>query len=141
MRFIGQPLEIKVRGEQTGGAYAVTEAVSEPGFGPAAHIHDREHETVYVVDGELRFEIDGETLNAPAGTLVHIPRGVLHTFTNVAASPTRAVTTYTPAGFEQIFEALGEPIREETEWSGEIRPDPAALRARAAEFGLRVPNR
>ena len=50
MWFLGQPLEIKVTGEQTGGAYAVTEAIAAPGFGPAPHIHRREAEGVYVIE-------------------------------------------------------------------------------------------
>jgi quercetin dioxygenase-like cupin family protein len=138
--FLGQPLEIKVTGEQTGGAYAVTEADAVPGFGPSAHIHHREDEAVYVLDGELLFNIDGEQLHAPTGSFVHIPKGLIHAWKSVATIPTKMLTIYTPAGFERIFEALGEPIIDRAAWPS-TRLDPETLRERGTVYGLEIPER
>jgi quercetin dioxygenase-like cupin family protein len=136
--FLGQPLEIKITGEQTAGAYAATEANVAPGFGPAPHIHHREDEAVYVLDGELLFTIDGEELRAPTGTLVHIPKGLVHTWKNIGTTPCKSLTIYTPAGFEKLFEALGEQITDR-QAGPSTQLDPHTLRERGTSYGLELP--
>lgn len=137
--FLGQALEIKAAAAQTGGAYAVTDATAAPGFGPGPHIHHREDEAVFVLSGELEFTVDGEELCAPAGTLVHVPRGTLHSWTNVTAGPARLLTLYTPAGFEGIFGALGERIIDQA-----MPPTAplalAKLRRHGHDWGLEIPQ-
>jgi quercetin dioxygenase-like cupin family protein len=135
--FLGQPLEVKVTGAQTGGAYAVTEAAPEPGFGPPAHVHHREDEAIYVVDGEFVVTIDGEDVAAGPGSLVHVAKGRVHTHRNVGPTPGRLVTVYVPAGFEQIFVDLGEPIADGA--AGPSAPfDPQRLVERGADYGLEI---
>jgi quercetin dioxygenase-like cupin family protein len=135
--FLGQALELKITSVQTGGAYAVTEATAAPGFRAAPHRHHREDESVYVLDGELQFTIDGDHITGPAGTFVHIPREATHAWTNRGPTPARLLTIYTPGGFEGIFEDLGEPIIGQA--SGPSRPpDLDALRGRAPAYGLEI---
>ena len=50
-----------------------------PGSGPRSHSHDWD-ETFIVIDGDLKFSIDGEEKTAKAGTLVHLPAGTIHEF-------------------------------------------------------------
>ena len=50
-----------------------------PGSGPRPHSHDWD-ETFIVIDGDLKFSIDGEEKTAKAGTLVHLPAGTIHEF-------------------------------------------------------------
>jgi quercetin dioxygenase-like cupin family protein len=138
--FLGQPLEIKVTGEQTGGAYAVTEAIAAPGFGPAPHTHRREAEGVYVIEGELRFTVDESQIEGPAGTFVHIPKGSTHSWTSVGPEPAKVLTTYTPAGFEKLFETLGEPIID-PQAGPTKRLDLARLREAGLAYGLEIPDR
>ena len=137
--FLGQPLDIKVTGEQTDGAYAVTEASAAPGFGPAPHIHRREAEGVYVIEGELRFTVDERQIEGPAGTFVHIPMGSTHSWTNVSPEPAKVLTLYTPAGFEKLFETLGEPIIDPQ--AGPTKTlDPARLREAGHAYGVEIPD-
>jgi len=79
----GQLLTYKVTAEQTGGAYSLFEGTVPPGGGAPPHIHHREDESFYVVDGEFEFSRDGETIKAGPGSLVYVPRGSLHAFENV----------------------------------------------------------
>jgi quercetin dioxygenase-like cupin family protein len=138
--FFGQPLEIKVTTEQTGGDYAVTEAVAAPGYGPPPHIHHREAEGVYVIEGELRFTVGERQIDGPAGTFVHIPKGATHSWTNVGPQPARLLTLYTPAGFEKLIETLGEPIIDPQAGPTETL-DPAQLREAGHAYGLEIPDR
>jgi quercetin dioxygenase-like cupin family protein len=115
LKILGQRLEIAMSSERTGGAYGATEAVIEAGWdGPPPHIHRREDEAVYVLHGALEFVVDGERIEAPQGSFVHIPRGALHSWRNVADGVSRSLTIYTPGGFERIFTAVdaGTPLTE-----------------------------
>ena len=92
-----------VTGEETGGAYFVMEAFVPPGGGPGPHIHTREDETFYVVEGEIEFLLGEELVVAGAGDFVNVPRGVVHRFQNVSGETARLVLTFTPAGIEGFF--------------------------------------
>jgi quercetin dioxygenase-like cupin family protein len=135
--FLGQPIEIVITGEQTGGAYAVTRAEPAPGFAPAPHVHNREDEAIYLVSGELVVTLGDEQVSVVPGTLIHIPRGTRHTHENSGASPALMLSIYCPAGFEQIFKELGEPIIDRAAGPSEA-PDTARLAQRAPAYGLDI---
>src|SRR3954466_12998052 len=80
---MGSLLEIVIDGDQTDGAYAVAEDRSMPGFGPPPHIHEREDEAFYVIEGEYVFGSDDGEVRAGPGTFVHAARGRLHWWRNV----------------------------------------------------------
>src|SRR5919205_3575947 len=112
---MGAILEIVIGGDQTGGAYAVAEDRSSPGFGPPPHVHEREDEAFYVIEGEYLFGgEDGEVRVGP-GTFVHAPRGHLHWWRNVGNGPGRHLEIFAPAGLEKMFEEVGEPATPGTE--------------------------
>ncbi|MEA2428933.1 MAG: hypothetical protein QOF37_2561 [Thermoleophilaceae bacterium] len=104
----GGPLTFKLRGEQTNGALLVAENVIGPGDGPPLHTHAREDEWWHVLDGTLRFKLDGEMRPAPAGSFVFVPRTVPHAFQNVGGEPARLVVSFAPAGMERFFDRFAE---------------------------------
>ena len=67
---VGGPLNFKARGEQTNGALTVFENTVAPGEGPPLHVHAKEDESGYVLDGELRFSLADTVRGAPAGSFV-----------------------------------------------------------------------
>ena len=93
-----------VTGEETGGAYFAMEAIVPPGGGPPAHIHRREDETFYVVEGECGILLGEDWITARTGDFVDVPRGVVHRFQNQGSEPMRMILTFTPAGLEKFFE-------------------------------------
>src|SRR5437588_9726969 len=101
---VGGPLTYKARGEQTNGTFTAYENVIPPRQGPPLHTHANEDEAWYVLEGEVRFKIDGELLAAPAGSFVFVPRGTPHCFQNVGDSPARILVMFTPAGMERFFD-------------------------------------
>ncbi|HEV2092507.1 MAG TPA: cupin domain-containing protein [Rubrobacter sp.] len=138
----GQLLTYKVTAEQTGGAYSLFEDTVPPRYGTPTHIHHREDESFYIVEGEFEFSRDGETIRAGAGSLVYVPRGSLHAFKNVGEGRGRLLMSQTPGGLhERFFEEVGEEaIDRTTPPATTDRPDLAAV---AAKYGteMAVPPR
>jgi quercetin dioxygenase-like cupin family protein len=100
----GDHYRFLVTGEETGGAYFVMEALVPAGGGPPPHIHRREDETFYLVEGEIVFTLGEETITAGRGDFVNVPKGTVHNFHNAGTETARLVLTFTPAGIERFFE-------------------------------------
>ena len=98
-----------VTGDESGGAYFAMEALVPPGGGPPPHIHSREDETFYLVEGEIEFTLGDDTVTAGPGDFVNVPRGTVHCFRNAGSSTARMILTFTPAGMERFFEETLEP--------------------------------
>ncbi|MDB6172792.1 MAG: qdoI [Chthoniobacteraceae bacterium] len=90
-------------GEQTGGAYTLFEALVPPGGGPPPHIHTREEESFYILEGEMTFRVADRSLTAGRGAFVQIPRGTVHAFKNASPAPVRMLIQCAPAGFEKFL--------------------------------------
>src|SRR3954467_15286541 len=95
--------------EDTGGRYALWEALVPPGGGPPPHVHSREEEGFYVLDGEITFTVNGERVGAKAGTFANMPVGTTHSFKNESDHPARMLISVAPAGLEQMFFKVGVP--------------------------------
>src|SRR5918998_1147538 len=108
---VGELLTLKMTGSDTDGAFALIEEVTPPQGGPPPHMHTREDETFYVLEGELKFVVGERNISATAGSVVYGPRGVLHSFRNVGSTPSRMVVIITPAGLEKFFEGGREPVK------------------------------
>jgi quercetin dioxygenase-like cupin family protein len=99
-------------GEDTGGKYALWEAVVPPGGGPPPHAHSREEEGFYVLEGEITFTVGGQRLVAGAGTFANLPVGTPHSFKNEGGRPARMLISVAPAGLERMFFEFGVPLPE-----------------------------
>jgi quercetin dioxygenase-like cupin family protein len=84
------------------GGLGLVDCVLEAGSEPPMHIHTRESEFIYVLDGELTVYV-GETLTVQSGGFAFLPRNVPHTFAVDGTGEARAFLMYTPNGFERVF--------------------------------------
>jgi mannose-6-phosphate isomerase-like protein (cupin superfamily) len=75
---LGEMLTIKVSGKDTGGTYAVIEEVSPPSGGPPLHLHHREDEAFYVLEGEYEIQCGDDKFIASPGTFVLAPNKIPH---------------------------------------------------------------
>jgi quercetin dioxygenase-like cupin family protein len=129
---------LKASSETTDGRVAVIEHLGPQGAGSPLHVHHREDEWFYVLDGELTFLVGGEVVNAPAGSFVYGPRDVPHTFI-VASEQARFLLVAEPAGFEKFFRAASEPAaRLELPPVPTEPPDIEGLTALAATYGIEI---
>jgi len=94
--------------EDTHGQFALIEAVARKGNVPPPHIHHREEETFYVLEGEMTFSVGGQTIKATPGTMVCLPRDVPHSFV-IDSEQGRALILLTPAGLEGWFKEFSVP--------------------------------
>jgi quercetin dioxygenase-like cupin family protein len=100
---VGDKYTFLATGEQTGEAFTLAEAVVLPGGGPPPHIHSREDESFYVLEGEVTFTVDGRDTVAQAGTFVQAPRDIPHAFKNHTSTTARMLILCVPAGFEKFM--------------------------------------
>jgi len=136
--LVGDTYTFKATSESTGGAFALIEASVPPGGGPPPHVHTREDEAFYLLDGVLEVTADGEEMLARAGDFVYLPRGTVHFFRNPSAAATRALIVASPGGLDRFFAEAGVPAR-----PGEQAPpaDPqefGRLAALSAKYGMQI---
>ena len=102
-------MTFKVSSEDTGGMYALTDSVVPPQGEAPLHVHHREDEAFWVLEGELEILVGEDTFRASAGSFVHLPKGVRHAYKNVGMRPARFLTLIVPGGLEKLFEEVGKP--------------------------------
>jgi quercetin dioxygenase-like cupin family protein len=93
-------------GKQTNGAYYLFESVFGPGVGNRLHIHRREDEVGYVLEGALEVRLAGQTHVLEAGGVAHLPKNIPHAIRNPLETPSRYLFMAIPAGLDQWFDAL-----------------------------------
>jgi mannose-6-phosphate isomerase-like protein (cupin superfamily) len=88
-------------GEETGDRYCVSEWWLEPGEeGPGPHSHEANEELFYVLEGTMTFLTGDDVVEAPRGTFLRIPGGVVHDFRNAGEERAGALNVFIPGGFE-----------------------------------------
>ncbi|HEY7602838.1 MAG TPA: quercetin 2,3-dioxygenase [Gaiellaceae bacterium] len=136
--FLGALTTIKASGDTTDGRVAVVEVLAPRGHGSPLHVHRREDEWFYVIDGELAFLVGDERIDAPAGSFVYGPRDVPHTF-EVSSPEARFLLVAQPAGFEAFVRAVGQPAPAlEIPPAAEPPDDITPLVTAAAEHGIEI---
>jgi quercetin dioxygenase-like cupin family protein len=104
---------IKVTGKETGDLYSIIEVLEPQGAQAPLHLHRKEDEVFYVLEGEMTFHVGEETIKARPGSFVFGPRDVPHTYT-VDSGPARLLFLLSPAGFEGFVEAISRPAKART---------------------------
>jgi mannose-6-phosphate isomerase-like protein (cupin superfamily) len=106
-------ITIKIAGEQTDGMFSLLEVSVPPQNGPPLHIHNREVESYYILEGDFEITVgnnDSRTVvKASAGTFVSVPKGIPNTYKNVGNKEGRFLMFYSPANASKAFEEVGQP--------------------------------
>lgn len=129
LNTFGDLLYFKVTGKETEGRYAIMESLIPPNQGPPLHVHHREDEAFYILEGDYLFEVDGKQMELHAGDFAWAPRDVPHCFQNIGSTTGRLLVTVEPAGVEGFF-------MEVAAMSGP--PDPAKIAPLLARYGLEL---
>ena len=105
---------VRISSRQTEGAYCVCEMTTLPGDGVPLHVHDRDEEFYYILEGAFEMQAGEERFTAEAGSLVVIPRDVPHSFRNAGDVPARALMIFRPGGFDEMFGELRQRVADGT---------------------------
>ena len=109
--WFGMLAEIKATAADTGGQFTLVEVTCAPGYQGIRHVHHREDEAFWVLEGEVTLDIGGEVIAARAGDYAFGPRDVPHNY-SVGATGCRMLFLLTPGGFENLVMATSEPARQ-----------------------------
>jgi quercetin dioxygenase-like cupin family protein len=130
LNIVGEETVVKVSPADSDGAMAFFHLTAPPMSGPPLHVHSREDELFYVLEGELVFELDGERFTAVAGSTVYLRRGVAHRYQNFTSETARLLIVTVPGDFCRFFEELSAITP-----AGGL-PDMEAMGVLSARYGI-----
>ena len=81
-----------------------------PKNGAKSHIHSREDEVFYVIDGQFDLQYGENSIRATNGFHLFMKRGIPHSFKNIGNNEGKILIMFIPAGCEKLYEELGIPV-------------------------------
>lgn len=111
--WFGCLAEIKVTAEQTNGLLSIIEITEPPDAAGPLHVHHREDEGFWILEGDATIEVGDETIHARAGDFAFGPRGIPHRYT-VGSNGCRMLFIMTPGGFENLVREMSVPAESRT---------------------------
>jgi quercetin dioxygenase-like cupin family protein len=126
-------LEIRylVDGTVAGAGTGMFELTVPPGARvPPPHSHRDNEEMVYVLEGTLRYRVDGEERDLNPGERMYTPRGSVHAFSNPHSQTARALIILTPDIGAQYFRDVAEIA------NAAGGPNPAKMAEMMTRYGL-----
>jgi quercetin dioxygenase-like cupin family protein len=136
--WFGSLAVIKATTADTGGQMTIVEVTEPPGAEAPLHVHHRDDEGFWILDGNVTFEVGSTTIEAGPGDYVFGPREIPHRFT-VGAEGCRMLFILVPGGIEDVIRATSEPARSRTlPPPPEEEPDIEQLKAIVAAHGYEL---
>lgn len=133
--WFGALAEIKATAADTGGQFTLVEITCGGGYEGVRHVHHREDEGFWILEGDVTLDIGGTVIEATAGDYAFGPRDIPHSFT-AGDNGCRMLFILTPGGFEDLVMATSEPAQSRTvPPPPEQMPDMDKLQAVVARFG------
>jgi quercetin dioxygenase-like cupin family protein len=135
--FLGALIRVRAGGGSTGGQLAILEHTGPRGYNSPLHLHKDDEETFFILDGDMHVEVGDRAYSAGAGTVAFLPRQLPHAFV-VTSHEARFLTLHTPSGFDEFTLAVGTPASYPFGEPPAEPPDPPALAATAASYGIEI---
>ena len=111
--WFGALAEFKAMAADTGGQMTIVEVTEHPGAEAPLHVHHRDDEGFWILEGDVTFEVGDATIEASAGDYVFGPRDIPHRFT-VGEQGCRMLFIVVPGGIEDVIRATSEPAGSRT---------------------------
>jgi mannose-6-phosphate isomerase-like protein (cupin superfamily) len=138
LTVVGDVVTFKLTAADTAERFVLGEGLVAPGGGPPPHLHEREDELFYVLDGRMEFCCDTARRTLDPGDAAWAPRNVVHAFKNVGETPLRMLIIAIPTNFEHFYRECGEPFRAGADLP---KPTPQSIQkllATAPKYGLQI---
>jgi quercetin dioxygenase-like cupin family protein len=138
--YIGHLISILLSGKDTGGSFALIHGYEIKGLEPPPHIHTREDESFFLLDGEIDYTAGDEVFRARKGNWVFLPRGIQHSF-RVVTDRAEVLIHLSPGGFENYFIEMSQPAPEMIiPPRPQGPPDVRRIIETASKYGVRFPG-
>lgn len=134
---LGGRFVTKVGDGESAGRFALVQTLAFRTSEPPLHVHHREDEAWYLLDGAMTFYVDAQAIEATAGSFVFAPTSIPHTFT-VGREPTRVLVFASPAGFERFAAELGERASSDVPSAALAMPGPDVIGLVAERYGIQI---
>jgi quercetin dioxygenase-like cupin family protein len=136
--WFGSLAEIKATAADTGGQMTIVEVTEAPGSEAPLHVHHRDDEGFWILEGDVTFEVGDTTIEAHTGDYVLGPRDIPHRFT-VGDAGARMLFILVPGGIEDLIMATSEPAASRTlPPPPEREPDMGRLKEIVAAHGYEL---
>jgi mannose-6-phosphate isomerase-like protein (cupin superfamily) len=137
---LGQRLDFLATGETTAADYALFHVFIPAGPpGPLPHVHQDADEFFFVLEGRVEVLFEDSWRPLLPGQFLHVPRGTIHTFSNVTADPARMLSGFVPSGFERFFRDFGHRASLDDEEPLPVQDaELERLIATAGEYGMEL---
>jgi quercetin dioxygenase-like cupin family protein len=111
--MMGIELNIKVSKDESANKISSIEQTVSPGAGSPPHILRDADKMIYVIDGKFLLRNGDKNIEGEAGTMVYIPKGVIHNFKNIGTENGKILVTLTPGGHEDFLYELSNRLENE----------------------------
>ncbi len=136
--WFGGLAEITATAQDTGGRLTIVEVTEPPGAESPLHVHHREDEGFWILEGEVTLQVGDETIEASAGDFAWGPRDVPHRYV-VGRNGCRMLFICTPAGFENLVREMSVPAETRTlPPASDEEPDMEMVAAVAQKYGCEL---
>jgi quercetin dioxygenase-like cupin family protein len=136
--WVGSLAVIKATAADTGGLLTVVEVTEPPGSEAPLHVHHRDDEAFWILEGDVTFVVGDAAIEAHAGDYVFGPRDIPHRYT-VGDAGCRMLFIMVPGGLEDVLRATSEPAPGRTlPPPSEEEPDVEAIKAIVAAHGYEL---
>lgn len=134
--FCGCLFDWKAQSAATDGALSAVVTTIVRGAEPPEHVHSREDEAFFVLEGTITFKVGDEIRAVGSGGWVWAPRGLPHTFA-LQTDTAKTLILLLPGGCEEVFHEFGRRAEQrELPPEGEPLPDLDLMMARDGELGV-----
>jgi mannose-6-phosphate isomerase-like protein (cupin superfamily) len=136
---MGGLFERLVSGADTGGLLDASLVTQPPGIAPPMHVHTREAEAWYLLEGTLTYQAGDERVDLEPGGFIYLPQGLPHAFRTTGTGPVRYLALTLPGNVMGLYDEVGTPAAERRLPDGGVTgEDIARWMAAAPRYGLQV---
>ncbi len=108
--YIGHLMSILISSKDTNGSFSLIHGYEIKGLEPPPHVHTKEDESFYILNGEINYTVDKEAFHAKRGDWIFLPRNIQHSF-QVQSDQAEVIIQLSPGGFEEYFKEMSEPAK------------------------------
>ena len=109
---MGMLFERLAGAEETGGLLEASVVTQPPGQASPLHVHTREAEAWFLLEGTMTYRAGGELIRMAAGDFIYLPRNVPHAFRTTGTVPVRFLALALPGGLLRVYDEVGIPAAE-----------------------------